>query len=305
MKKRFSAFLAGALSALLLTALCTSALAASGRISYNFSNISVNGETRIAAGADLEVGQGKHIPGSILYIDETGGKTNYLPVRAISELLGVQVGYDSATKTVLLGKQPDSKPAASAAGFTAAEMAGALRGDTDLIRSRGGTLLPDDDPDSYAGANGKVYKLFQDKNGDLRKEYLVGNIEADSHIAKYPNLLEDLTKDGSFPQNSKGESYGSALLADYVGFAPDLRHMAAYPYEGRPEGYIRDSELQEGGEALRGLSRAACPHEYIIPLYDQEGNVIGEYKGACQGHLDTTGMTVEEAKAALERDGGR
>nr|WP_325216969.1 DUF4367 domain-containing protein [uncultured Oscillibacter sp.] len=45
------------------------------------------------------------IPGSILYTDAAGGKTNYLPIRTISELLGVEIGYDSAAKTVLLGKQ--------------------------------------------------------------------------------------------------------------------------------------------------------------------------------------------------------
>ena len=31
--------------------------------------------------------------------------TRYLPIRTISELLGVKVGYDSATRTVLLGEQ--------------------------------------------------------------------------------------------------------------------------------------------------------------------------------------------------------
>lgn len=102
MKKRFPSFLAGAASALALTALCTTALAASGKISYNFANVAVNGETKITAGADLQVGGGKHIPGSILYVDETGGKTNYLPVRTVSELLGAEVSYDSATQTVHL-----------------------------------------------------------------------------------------------------------------------------------------------------------------------------------------------------------
>ena len=43
---------------------------------------------------------------AILYTDEKGGKTNYLPIRAISELLGVEIKYDSATKTVRLEKQP-------------------------------------------------------------------------------------------------------------------------------------------------------------------------------------------------------
>lgn len=121
MKKRFPSFLAGVVSALLLAALCTTALAASGKISYNFASVSINGQRRIAAGEDLAVGEGKHIPGSILYTDESGGKTNYLPVRTIAELLGVEVDYDAATQTVLLrtgaAQAPQASPTAKSAGL--------------------------------------------------------------------------------------------------------------------------------------------------------------------------------------------
>lgn len=51
-------------------------------------------------------------------MDEAGGKTNYLPIRTISELLGVKVGYDSATRTVLLGEQTAPASAAVASGST-------------------------------------------------------------------------------------------------------------------------------------------------------------------------------------------
>lgn len=295
MKKRITSFTAGFAAAVLTLALGATALAASGKVSYNFANVALNGETKITAGADIAAANGQKVPGSILFTDAAGGKTNYLPIRAVSELLGVEIGYDSATKTVLLGKQ-SAAPASSTSGFTAAEMAGALRGNTALIQSRGGTLLPDSDPSSYAGINEKVYKMFLDRNGQKRVEYFVGNLEADPHIVKYPNLLKDLTQDGDFPKNSKGESYGSALLADYVGYAPDLQHMAAYPHEGRPEGYIRETEL----ESVPTLPAHQCPHSFTIPLYDAEGTVIGEYKAACGGHDDLSGMTIEEAKAALE-----
>ena len=106
MKKRVSSFLAGAATALALTALATSALAASGQVSFNFANVALNGETKIAAGSTVTAANGQQVPSSILYTDAVGGKTNYLPIRAISELLGVEIGYDSATKTVLLGEQP-------------------------------------------------------------------------------------------------------------------------------------------------------------------------------------------------------
>lgn len=101
MKKRTS-FLASVFSTLLVLALGTTALAASGKVTFSFSNIALNGETKIAAGSNITVANGQKVPGSILYVDEAGGKTNYLPIRAISELLGVDIDYDSATKTVHL-----------------------------------------------------------------------------------------------------------------------------------------------------------------------------------------------------------
>ncbi len=109
MKKRFPSFLAGAAAAL-----ATSALAASGQVQFNFAGVALNGETKIAAGSDITAPNGQQVPGSILYVDEAGGKTNYLPIRTISELLGVEVGYDSASRTVLLGEQ--TVPSAASAG---------------------------------------------------------------------------------------------------------------------------------------------------------------------------------------------
>ena len=114
MKKRFPSFVAGAATALALTALATSALAASGQVRFNFAGVALDGEMKITAGSDITAPNGQQVPGSILYVDEAGGKTNYLPIRTISELLGVEVGYDSASRTVLLGEQ--TVPSAASAG---------------------------------------------------------------------------------------------------------------------------------------------------------------------------------------------
>ena len=123
-----ASFFSGAATALLAVSCLTTALAASGKVSYNFANVALGGETKITAGQDITAANGQKVPGTILFTDAAGGKTNYLPIRAVSDLLGVEIGYDSATKTVLLGKQP-AAPASSASAFTAAEMASALRGD--------------------------------------------------------------------------------------------------------------------------------------------------------------------------------
>lgn len=289
MKKKISSFSVGFLTAVLLLVLGTSALAASGKVSYNFANVALNGETKITAGADITAANGQKVPGTILFTDSTGGKTNYLPIRAISELLGVEIGYDSATRTVLLGEQ-------TASTFTAAEMAGALHGDTALIQRRGGTLLPDGDPASYTGIDDQVYKLFLDKNGKKKVEFFVGN--RNSLHASDASQLRRLTENGDYPKNSQGKSYGPLTLNDYVGYDPDLIYLAENPHENRPAGYFRDSELA----AVPKLPENQCTHDYTIPLYDSEGVVIGEYQCGCQGHDDASGMTAEEAKDAFEQN---
>lgn len=116
MKKRIPSFLAGAASAALALALCTTALAASGQMSFNFAGVAVDGEGKIAAGETITAANGQRVPGSILYTDSAGGKTNYLPIRTISELLGVEVNYDAATRTILLGQQPETAAPAAKTG---------------------------------------------------------------------------------------------------------------------------------------------------------------------------------------------
>ena len=113
MKKRIASFSGGFLAALTLSACLTTALAASGKVSYNFANVALDGTQKITAGQDITAANGQKVPGSILYTDEAGGKTNYLPIRTISELLGTEIGYGSATKTVLLGKQQVSNSGAN------------------------------------------------------------------------------------------------------------------------------------------------------------------------------------------------
>lgn len=105
MKKRIPAFLSGCLTTVAALALGTTVLAASGQVTFNFANVALDGETKFTAGTTITAANGQQVPSTILYTDPAGGKTNYLPIRAISELLGVEIDYDSATKTVLLGDQ--------------------------------------------------------------------------------------------------------------------------------------------------------------------------------------------------------
>ena len=106
-KRNLASFFAGVMTVLLAFGCLTSAMAASGEVTYNFANVTLNGEKKISAGSDITVANGEKAPSSILYTDVAGGKTNYLPIRAISELLGISIDYDSATRTVLLDSQDE------------------------------------------------------------------------------------------------------------------------------------------------------------------------------------------------------
>lgn len=291
MKKRISSFLAGAAAALTLSACLTTAMAAAGKVTYNYSNVALDGNQKITEGQDITAANGQKVPGSILYTDEAGGKTNYLPIRTISELLGVEISYDSATKTVLLGKQPAKPAAETEAGENVVDLRtpktvpeNPRKGDEELIKSRGGTILPDDDVKSYRGNE----KLFRNKDGELWYEYLVGNDGALNDQDK--KLAEKYLVNGDYPKNKKGESYGLPQLAYYVGYEPDLAKMG--------DTYIRMNDRQAEFDKLVGLSKDECPHEYTYLLYDQEGEIVGTDKGTCGGHFE--GKTIEEVKKAME-----
>ena len=108
MKKRFSSFAAGAVTATMILGLCGTALAANGNVNFSFANIALDGQVKYTAGSTITAPNGQQVPSSILYTDAAGGKTNYLPIRAVTELLNTDIGYDFASKTVLLGEQPQA-----------------------------------------------------------------------------------------------------------------------------------------------------------------------------------------------------
>ena len=99
MKRRVPSFLAGVLTTLLAVAMATTALAASGAISYNGVTVTVGGAAQAAG--DITTAEGQ-APGSIQFTDAAGNVTHYLPLETIGQLPGVDAAYDPAAKTVKL-----------------------------------------------------------------------------------------------------------------------------------------------------------------------------------------------------------
>ena len=300
-KKNLPPFLAGMATMALSLTLVGTALAAGARVEYNQAGVALCGQPQVTAGETWTAPNGQNVPTMITYVDETGGKTNYLSLRQISEMLKIPVHWNAAEKRVelgderariefvqesylqavkrtLSGEEPEKLPERN----LPAPGDKVLRGDPKLIEARGGTLLPDDDPGSYVRTmepDGTLvfHKLF-DSRGTTKlhmREYEVGNLEV---LTPRQRELAEQLPGGVFPVNKKGESYGIDMLSQYVGYQPDL--VAARGVNDKGEslnGYIRQDvfEFKTPQEALEWQNQR--PSSYDIPLYDCEGTQIGTF----------------------------
>ena len=88
--KKFRSFTAGVVATLMAVSTVGTALAASSRVEYNKAGISLFGENKVLTGESYKAPNGQDVPSVITYVDETGGKTIYLSIRQISELLGIE-----------------------------------------------------------------------------------------------------------------------------------------------------------------------------------------------------------------------
>lgn len=104
--KRISSFLAGVGSTILVASITIGALALSGKVSFNPVNVSLNGKQVGKAGETYTTSSGTEVPYSIVYTDEKGGGTTYLPVRKVSELLNIKINWNQEENTVEIGETP-------------------------------------------------------------------------------------------------------------------------------------------------------------------------------------------------------
>lgn len=97
-------FLGGVLATVLTVGCVATALAASGLVSFSPVNLDLNGNAIFAAGDTLKNESGQQVPSSIVYTDEAGGGTTYLPLRTIADLLDVPITWNADETTVVLGR---------------------------------------------------------------------------------------------------------------------------------------------------------------------------------------------------------
>lgn len=111
MKKQWKGFVSGVLLALLVVSLTSTALATVGRravdADYNDITVTLNGKT-----VELVDANGNPVEPFAI------NGTTYLPVRAVASALGLEVGWDQATTTVILTSKAAQAKAEYAVGET-------------------------------------------------------------------------------------------------------------------------------------------------------------------------------------------
>ena len=110
MKKRlFSLCLCGVLTLSLAASVAGFAQASETlQVLYNQAGISLFSEEKVSKGDYYTAPNGQKVPSVITYIDSKGGTTNYLSVRQIAELLGIEIAWNSKTGNVDIEPRPET-----------------------------------------------------------------------------------------------------------------------------------------------------------------------------------------------------
>ncbi|MCI7473805.1 MAG: copper amine oxidase N-terminal domain-containing protein [Clostridiales bacterium] len=199
MKKNRSVipFLSGVLATVLTMGCVTTALAASGLVQFSPVGLQLNGKAIFAAGDSVNTESGQSVPSSIVYTDEAGGGTTYLPLRTIANLLDVPITWDGDETTVVLGRdggggitvEPgtgetawDSLPlhqAGKTAGPFAEVQPAARKGGIMLLEEtqfRSGSNFSRDIP--FVAANGRYLSVTVTNNGTQPLLFQAGHLYA-------------------------------------------------------------------------------------------------------------------------------
>ena len=106
--------------------------------------------------------------------------------------------------------------------------------------------------------------------------------------------------EGGYPANSRGETYGSALLAGYNDNYMSSPVLLSAVGTGGVHGYVREADLNPYAattqDAVAYMSK--LEENRVLPLYDKEGKVIGTFVLDGSFISGTTAKELETAKAS-------
>lgn len=107
-EKKLPSFFSGMIVMAVIVSFTGTALAASGAVSFNTANLSINGNRIIQKGSTLKTSSGSDIPSIIQYTDTQGKITNYVSVRFLADALGMDVSWRARNSSVDIEVEGDA-----------------------------------------------------------------------------------------------------------------------------------------------------------------------------------------------------
>ena len=116
-------------------------------------------------------------------------------------------------------------------------------------------------------------------------------------VSRMEQHLLDSLPNGTYPQNSKGEYYGSDEFSNYLNIEPDL--ILATGTDGQ-EGYVWWEDTKLRFTCLDDLDKVVWNEDgYLIPLYDCEHNQIG-WKQERTPFYNVNGDSIQITKETVD-----
>ena len=116
-------------------------------------------------------------------------------------------------------------------------------------------------------------------NPEIVKAALEAESNGQIHIsASKAKLIAEGLVNGDYTKNASGQTYGSTALAPIVGHEPDLIAVRGI---NNTRGYVKNEDLNPEINTAADYQRYLAEldaNDWKIPLYDQEGNVIGAFE---------------------------
>lgn len=201
--RHIRAFLSGAVTTLLVCACLTTALAASGSVSFNKVRVSFNMQTVLPKGQDLSTESGASIPSTILYTDEQGNGTTYVPIRVLAETLHMPMWWDGTSGALNVEVSGDQALYMLGLDDAGLEWSG-LAEEVEPIVPQAGKTLAEEIYSQQRDAFQKEFSLTEEDG-----EYLSITVTNNGH---YPLQLDlGLSTDGEFIYTSTQVPVGSTV----------------------------------------------------------------------------------------------
>jgi len=94
LKNKLLPFLCGVLTTVICIGTVFAGSTLAGTVTFNSADFFINGNRILASGENMMTENGASVPTSVLYTDENGGGTYYIPVRELAQKLSIPTTWD-------------------------------------------------------------------------------------------------------------------------------------------------------------------------------------------------------------------